>query len=334
MSGRIQKEINLERKIQENLIGTPYYVKEWISHLNATGTQVTTRKEFLSKIKKFLFTINENIEEIKTIDFSKSIIENYLISIKTKKTTNGIEFTSYSYRQNVWTCLNNFFSYLYDNGYINENFMRKIEKTKGNDLQRINNHRLLLTMNDFNKIINTITYQRDTAILKDFLNRDLALLLILMTTGIRESALQAIDIDDIDFTYNILTINDKGDIEHKYYLNDKTINVIKEWIDNRKYFVFNEHEKALFISTAGERLHINSITKIVKKYSKEALGYSISPHKLRSGLCSILYDEWGDIEKVRRAIGHANVSTTQRYIVTSNTERMDVSNMLERRLTI
>ena len=64
-----------------------------------------------------------------------------------------------------------------------------------------------------------------------------------------------------------------------------------------------------------------------------ALGRRLSPHKLRAGLCSILYDETHDIEFVRRAIGHSNVATTSRYIHTNEDEKQKASNIMEKLLS-
>ena len=75
-------------------------------------------------------------------------------------------------------------------------------------------------------------------------------------------------------------------------------------------------------------MHEMTFSELVDKYAYKALGYHISPHKLRSGLASILYEEKHDIEFVRRVIGHSNVATTQRYIVTNNAEREETANIM------
>ena len=108
-------------------------------------------------------------------------------------------------------------------------------------------------------------------------------MLIFMTTGVRKTALEEINIEDIDLDNNILYVTDKGHKRHEYYLNDKTIAAIKDWINDRYYLIGNDNG-ALFISRDNKRMCGNSIAKLVNKYAYEALGYHISPHKLRSGL--------------------------------------------------
>ena len=106
-----------------------------------------------------------------------------------------------------------------------------------------------------------------------------------------------------------------------------TKNRIAKWIEDR-YFLIGNIEGALFISKENKRMCGNSISKLVDKYSQAALGYHISPHKLRSGFISILYEEKHDVEYVRRVVGHSNVTTTQRYIVTNNDERKEAVDIL------
>ena len=71
-----------------------------------------------------------------------------------------------------------------------------------------------------------------------------------------------------------------------------------------------------------------TLTEIVQKYTGRALGKPLSPHKLRAGYCSILYNKTHDAEFVRRAVGHANVATTQRYIVTKGNERKKAAEIM------
>ena len=189
---------------------------------------------------------------------------------------------------------------------------------------------MLLTQNDFNKILAAV----DTGVCskkakgyqEKYRNRDRCIMLIFMTTGIRKTALAEININDIDLDNHKLCVMDKGHILHEYYLNDITCDSIKKWVYDRSNI--NLNTDALFISRENKRMCGNSITKLVDKYAYNALGYHISPHKLRSGLVSIIYEETGDIEFVRRVIGHSNVSTTQRYIVTDNTEREQTAKIM------
>ena len=102
--------------------------------------------------------------------------------------------------------------------------------------------------------------------------------------------------------------------------------LVNKWLPFRNEIA--RHTNALILSNRGERMTGQGIIAIVKKFAEEGLGYKISPHKLRAGFCSILFEKTHDIEFVRRAVGHEQVVTTQRYIVTDNKERKEASEII------
>ena len=151
-----------------------------------------------------------------------------------------------------------------------------------------------------------------------------------MRTGMRETALIEINLSDISFLENDLKVIDKRHKVHHYYLSESTKDVLRKWIFVRKEILNGiEDVDALFISNRKVRMTADSVINIVKKYSEEALGYAISPHKLRAAFCTILYDETHDIEFVREAVGHSSVTVTQRYIVKDNSEKKKAARMIE-----
>lgn len=339
MSNRLNDEIKMYSAIEKELINYPDYIIDWYYNLKANEHSATTCRDWINKIKQFLLFINPQINNVKLDDFSSDVVTKYFIKIQTKnEIVNGTEIytkTSDSYRQCIWSCLNNFFEFLSDKQLINNPLVTaKIKRPSNKDLDRINKNRVLLTKEDFKNILNMVEYgtgsKKSRTYQAKYKNRDLSIMLLFMTTGIRRNALREINIDDIDFLNGKLVVVDKGDKEHIYSLNNQTLMVLKEWINDR-YFMLggNNKEKALFVSRDLKRISGSSIAELVDKYSSAALGYHISPHKLRSGLASIMYEETKDIEFVRRIIGHSNVKTTQRYIVTNNSERERATALME-----
>lgn len=86
---------------------------------------------------------------------------------------------------------------------------------------------------------------------------------------------------------------------------------------------------ALFISVQRSRISPRAVSDLVKKYSKAGIGTEISPHKLRSAFCTILYDETKDINFVSQAVGHKNIETTQRYIVNDGQTKKKAVSLLD-----
>lgn len=327
MSGRLENEIKVKNKIEKKLKDTPSYVQEWYLYLRASNKTIITIKNYVNIVINYLTFIKaDDIKNIKLSSLTKKSLLNYFNELKTNVDKNGnISSSSDSKKITTWYCLNNFFKYLYDNEYIKKNYVENINKPKNKDINRINNNRILLTKDDFNKIYNVVD---DNIRFNTFAYRDKLILMLFMTTGMREEALLEIDIDDIDLEQNTITIIDKGNIEHKYPLNEECSILMENWIEQRKEIIGEKDIKALFISRFKNRLSVSALSNMVKTYSEIALGYPISPHKLRAGFCSILYNETHDAEFVRRAVGHSNISTTQRYIATDGKEKEVASDII------
>lgn len=311
MAGRSENSIKFNKNIEDILQNFPDFAIEWARNMEAGGKTGQTRVVFVRIIRRYLRFVDRDTKGIEPDQLNVRKTQEYLISIK--KTS-----SSDSYQQQVWCCLNNFFKYLVMSGYKEGNPMEIIDKTKNHDLDRINHNRLLLTENDFNKILGEIKKEKDYK----FQNRDMAVILIFMYTGIRKTALSEIDIDDIDFENRVLKVIDKGNKYQVYPLDDEILGVIRLWMTERIQYKLDK-TNALFVSRIGTRITGTTIDNIVAKYSLEALGKKISPHKLRAGFVSIYYNKTKDIEATRRAVGHSNIATTQRYIVTDNKERQD-----------
>ncbi|MCT7397840.1 tyrosine-type recombinase/integrase [Eubacterium sp. LFL-14] len=153
--------------------------------------------------------------------------------------------------------------------------------------------------------------------------RDVAIVTLLLGTGIRVSECYNINVEDLNFDTCELKIIRKGEKEQIIYCSDEVIDAIKEYIvDERdRYKLKNEDEKALFISLKGNRLSVRSIEYIVKKYASCVTAKHITPHKLRSSFGTQLYDETGDIYLVANSLGHENINTTKDHYVAMKKER-------------
>jgi len=327
MNGRLEHDKKIQDRINKKLDKLPQCVKDWYYNLRASDLSVTSCDMYINKIKLFLQFYSSNIKNIDLTSIKQETVDQYFISIKTKEKDGDVLRTSDSHQQVTWCALNSFFNFLVNRGYIKKNFMEQINKPKNRDLDRINKERKLLTAKDFKKIMEAVE--------KDWIDRDRNTLVmaLFMETGMRLSALISINNKDIDMEKRIIRIIDKGDKIHEYYITD----TLKEYIEEYDHFKSRDRmlrgydyydEDALFIDKKGQRITRKTVCNIVYKYSEKALGYAISPHKLRAGFCSILYDKTHDAEFVRRAVGHMNLATTQRYIVTDGKEKEKAANII------
>ena len=321
MNGRLEKEHEIALKTYNIMYDLPDFVEEWYDKMEASSRSASTRFDSVYKVKKYLEFVKPDPRSITVDDLTYKTVYNYMSFIKQKKTKNGDTVaTSGSYQKTVWFALNSFFSFLVKRKYINENPMEEIDISRKKDTTRVNRNRKYLTLDDFNRIVLAVSKNKD----KKRAARDKAVLLIFMSTGIRRRALSQIDIDDIDFDKGILTVIDKEDAERDCPLPPKTIEAIKDWM---KYRDKSEETNALFLSVHNNRISEKEIYNMVKKYSEEGLGYSISPHKLRAGFCTILYNETKDIRFVQETVGHSSINTTQKYTVVDHSKEQNVVNL-------
>ena len=321
MNGRQKHDVLINERTENKLKELPDCVTEWYYNLLASDLTSNTCNDYINKIA--LFFNHNKIKDLSEI--KQSMVDKYFIFIKEKEVDGNVVETSDSYRQTTWCALNKFFEFLYTRNYIDANYMNQIAKPKNRDLERINQNRVYLTKDDFKHIIDAA---RNGRIIRNRLRNE-TILTVLMATGMRIAALVSIDVDDINFSKKTLTVIDKGTKRHQYCLSKQVIELLKNYIEEREDYAL-EDERGLFISKdTGERMSIESVKEVVERSTKNALGKKLSPHKLRAGFCSILYNETHDIEFVRRAVGHSDIKTTQRYISVDDTERQKASNIMD-----
>ncbi len=153
--------------------------------------------------------------------------------------------------------------------------------------------------------------------------RDLALLTLLLGTGIRVSECVGLNIKDIDFQVNGIKILRKGGYEAIIYFGEEVENALKEYLDLRKQIIPETgHEEALFLSLQKKRITVRAVQNLVKKYSSKVTTLKkITPHKLRSTYGTTLYKETGDIYLVADVLGHKDVNTTRKHYAAQADER-------------
>ncbi len=145
--------------------------------------------------------------------------------------------------------------------------------------------------------------------------RDLALLTLLLGTGIRVSECVGLDLNDVDFDNLRIKIRRKGGYEDVVYFGDEVESALMDYLDERTHVVpISGHEDALFLSLQNRRITVRSVEKLVKKYASLVTSLKkITPHKLRSTFGTNLYQETGDIYLVADVLGHKDVNTTRKH---------------------
>ena len=153
--------------------------------------------------------------------------------------------------------------------------------------------------------------------------RDLAILTLLLGTGIRVSECVGLDITDLDFDTNGMKIHRKGGTEVILYFGDEVAEALLDYLDERELITAREgSEDALFLSMQRNRISVRAVENLVKKYSRTVTTLkNITPHKLRSTYGTQLYRETGDIYLVADVLGHKDVNTTRKHYAAIEDER-------------
>lgn len=164
--------------------------------------------------------------------------------------------------------------------------------------------------------------------------RDLALMTLLLGTGIRVSECVGLDINDVDFNNNGIKIRRKGGYEVVVYFGDEVRKALLDYLEERKQIVPAEgHTNALFLSMQMKRINVRSVENLVKKYASTVTKLKkITPHKLRSTYGTSLYRETGDIYLVADVLGHKDVNTTKKhYAAIEDSRRRSAANVVKLR---
>ena len=309
MKGNIEYEQKIETKIF-NLINKNNLLKGFYSFIS--DKTMSTRYTYLGYVNSFIEYANKNPNMFTIDDFT-----GYMLAIQ--KTNSG-ERTTSSYRIAVYSALKKYGKYLVASGQLTSNPMDFIDRPKAVENQSTIAKRDVgfLSKKEIPRYINTINKgvgsERSVKRQQEWKERDLAIAMIFLNTGIRCSALMKIDVNSIDFAKQTLVVTDKEEKVHIYDLSVELLNVIKNWIIKREKILNGQHTDALFISNRKVRMDQASIYRVVNKYSSNIKGKHITPHKLRATYGTQLYNETGDIYFVQECMGHSNPKTTEIYI--------------------
>jgi integrase/recombinase XerC len=159
--------------------------------------------------------------------------------------------------------------------------------------------------------------------------RDLAILEVLYSCGIRVSELSGLNLSGIDSDQRLVKVVGKGNKERIIPIGRKALEAIRDYVEAtlplRKKARRDPQEEPLFINFRGGRLTTRSIGRIVKKYASQCgLMTKITPHSLRHTFATHLLDGGADLRSVQELLGHVSLSTTQKYTHVSLEKLMEV----------
>lgn len=219
--------------------------------------------------------------------------------------------------------LRSFYNYYFQNEMIEKNTAALIPlpKRHSKEIIRLEPNEVAILLDQAEE--GTKLTPKEQAYHKKTKLRDLALLTLLLGTGIRVSECVGLDIQDVDLDINGIRITRKGGNEAVVYFGDEVESALLDYMEERKHIIpAGGHENALFLSLQNKRLAVRSVENLVKKYASRVTSLKkITPHKLRSTYGTALYRETNDIYLVADVLGHKDVNTTRKHYAAQEDER-------------
>lgn len=310
-----------------NRENNPEYLNSFLDYtVTILNKSPNTVKEYNYDLVMFLKFIKIRFNMTKEEDFSKIVVKDVTIDTIRKIKLDDIHaFLSYlttTYHSKAATrarkasSIRVFFNYLCAKANL-------IEVNPAQNLETPKLDRRLpkyLSLEDSQKLLSTVDNPDNRNYLRDY-----AIITLFLNCGLRLAELVGINIGDIDFSENKMTVIGKGNKERTIYLNKACIRAIKEYLEVRpkegiRTDKFNS-KNALFLSERKERISRRTVQHIVDKELSAAglASKKLSTHKLRHTAATLMY-QYGqvDIRALQEVLGHESISTTEIYTHVAN----------------
>jgi len=321
LSGRYENEMNLKSLIENKIKNSPTIIDEYYCSLIGSGKSFDTTYRYINYILSFIdFTFGQNVKEDFYLHVKPVHVNKYIASLRTKQVKGKTEKTSDSIKGVHWSALNSFFQFLVPE-HIKTNPVEQTKRPKNKDNPKVT----FLTPEEITKIMRNVEAKSQAK----FRERDLCILKLGFSTGLRVSAIVQIDVNDIDFKNNQIKVTEKGDYDNYVMFGDNLKAQLMAWLDDREKYFSNNCTDALFVSSRGTRLSHDMVDVIFKKYAKGITDKKVHPHVMRHSCATNLYEKTGDIYLCAKQLNHKNVSTTQRYAELSTERQKHAANVLD-----
>lgn len=321
-----QKDVENILRLREVLTTLPPFCRDYFRAIDTTTT-TKTRISYAYDIRIFFqFLLDENpaFKNYKMTDFTVDVLdqikaldlEEYQEYLKVYQAGEKTETNGERGLKRKISALRSFYAYFYKREMIETNPTVLIDVPKIHDksIIRLDTDEVALLLDYIEHCGGQLTGQKRVYYEKTK-ERDLAIVTLLLGTGIRVSECVGLDIEDVDFKNNGIKVTRKGGNEMVVYFGPEVEKALKRYIEVRENIIPLEgHEHALFYSAQRRRIGVQAVENLVKKYASQiTTTKKITPHKLRSTYGTTLYQETGDIYLVADVLGHKDVNTTKKH---------------------
>ena len=268
---------------RETTSDNPKLVDDFVVAKRIEGCSEKTLKYYRTTIDAMVTSVNKNIRHIQTED-----LRSYLTDYQSKNQSSRVTI------DNIRRILSSFFSWLEDEDYILKSPVRRIHKVK-----TATNIKETYTDEDLEKMRDSCTELRDLAIID-----------MLASTGMRIGEMVLLNKADINFNERECVVFGKGDKERIVYFDARTKIHLQNYIDSR-----TDDNPALFVTLRSPhvRIKIGGIETRLREMGKDLNIEKVHPHKFRRTLATMAIDKGMPIEQLQQLLGHKRIDTTLQY---------------------
>lgn len=278
-----------EKEAEKAEINNSEYLKMFLDAKRIEGCSERTIDYYNKTIIHMIGTIKGSVRKVTTEDM-REYLANY------QKINNCSNVTIDNVRRNI----SSFFSWLEEEDYILKSPMKRIHKIKTK------------------KSVKTVISDEGIEKLRDNCTeyRDIAIIDLLYSTGMRVGELVNLNIEDIDLERRECVVYGKGDKERRVYFDAKAKVHLKDYIESRK-----DTSEALFVTLNApyNRLKISGVEIRIRELGRSVALEKIHPHKFRRTMATRAIDKGMPIEQVQKILGHSQIDTTMQYAMVNQT---------------
>lgn len=326
-------DLENELKLRELLSSLPHFCKDYFIGIEPT-TSSRTRLAYAYDLRVFFEYMQETNPFCQKINLADLPID-ILDQIKAQDIEEYLNWLKYYIKDDMehtnnergisrkLACLRSFYHFFFRTERISTNpaELVKMPKLHEKNIIRLDVDEVALLLDEVES--GEKLTERQKQYHAQTKKRDLAMMTLLLGTGIRVSECVGLDIQDVDFKNNGILIHRKGGYESTVYFGEEVERALKDYLAEREKIIPAEGSaNALFLSMQRKRISVRSVENLVKKYSRLVTDRkNITPHKLRSTYGTALYQETGDIYLVADVLGHKDVNTTRKHYAAQADER-------------
>jgi len=321
-----EKLLNKFRELTKEL---PDFMTPYLQSLEL-GAKPTTAVQYardLISFMQFLQSAKPACKNMATSDIPKEVIEKLtyldINAFETYLQSGSYHINSPETINRTINTLRSYFSYEVSHDNLVKNPTKGAIKMKEDETKDIH----FLTSMEVRALLSSIDEMaegdsRQSAFSRNTRLRDIAIITLLLNTGIRISECVGLDLDHIDFEEQSFEILRKGGKKATLYFNNDVKTTLMDYINNERLKYAEENERALFLSNRKKRIAVRSIQKMLQRYGELSNIEKLHPHVLRKTFGTNLYGATGDVELVATMLGHSNMNTTKEHYSAITQEHM------------